>query len=67
VIVGRRSWGGAVTTLINLSTMKDPALMQKLKRFDNWLNRTRVAPTVSCAFRCNFLGRGPLFSRVMFF
>ena len=42
---------GAVATPINLSTMKDPALMQKLKRFDNWLHRTRVARTVSCAFR----------------
>jgi hypothetical protein len=45
---------GAATTLINLSTMKDPALMQKLKCFDNGLNRTRVAPTVSCVFRCDF-------------
>ena len=45
---------GAVATPINLSTMKDPAPMQKLKRFDNWLHRIRVAPTVSCAFRCNF-------------
>jgi len=42
---------GAVATPINLSTMKDPALMQKLERFDNWLHRTRVARTVSCAFR----------------
>jgi NAD(P)-dependent dehydrogenase (short-subunit alcohol dehydrogenase family) len=48
---------GAVATPINLSTMKDPALMQKLERFDNWLHRTRVAPTVSCAFRCNFFSR----------